>query len=323
VALSGGRIDTFLAGTSTPVATYSDNLGTSYGTSITLDSTGRTPYGWYGDQDVAYKIRVYNAASSEQTQYQQDNITFPATASTLESFHLQRGRSDIGGTNNNYDLDGIATNGQTEISYWQWNGITPCILTGMAGGVDGRMVYGENISPDQYLWLRHNNSSSTAANRFRTDSTNGQYIGAGGSWQMIYDATALVWDVTVLNPGAMISPTYASGDYTAADWTVLIGQVTTRGFQQQGTLLHVAVTITGATAAGARPLLTQIIPGGFTASLTQQAGAVATNAATIVPAYMQVGLSAASASLSGVLIPAGNWTAGSVTLSSSFMITVD
>ena len=38
--MSGGTIEFFLAGTSTPTNLFSDNVGTSVGTSITLNSGG-------------------------------------------------------------------------------------------------------------------------------------------------------------------------------------------------------------------------------------------------------------------------------------------
>ncbi len=330
VELAGGYINTYLAGTSTPVATYSDNTGTSYGTSVTLDSTGRTPYGWYGNQDVAYKIRVFDSLSVEQTQYQQDNVTFPPTASPLESFELQRASFTDTGTVNSYDVDGLASSDQTEISFLEWAGASAITLTGIsalngATPADGRVIYGKNTNTNasNYMWLKSNDTGSSAAFRFTTVSSNGQYIGAGGTWQMIYDANALRWMVSVIDPGAMISPVFSSGDFTGADWTVISGNVTTRGFQQRGKNVSVSCTITGATAPGARPLLTQIIPGGFTASTLQQTAAVGSNGGTVVACYVQAGLSASSPSISGVTIPAGNWTAGSVTLSCQFSIVVD
>jgi hypothetical protein len=325
VALSGGRIDTFLAGTTTPVTTYSDNSGTPYGTSITLDSTGRTPYGWYGNQDVSYKMRVYNSAGSEQTQYQQDNITFPPPATPLESFELQRAILTDTGTLNDYDVDGLATADQTAISFLEWAGSAPLTLTGLAaeGGetpADGRVIYGKNTntSAANYMWLKHNDSGSAAAFRFTTVSTNGQYIGAGGTWQMIYDANALRWMVSVIDPGAMISPAFSSGDYVSADWTVISGNVTVRSFRQHGKFLHVQIEIAGATAAGGRPGLGQTIPGGFSCTPSQSTPCLALDAAAIVPAYAQT----VTTAMTAALVPAGNWTAGAVNLSvvADFMV---
>ncbi len=272
VALSGGRIDTYLAGTSTPVATFSDNVGTSYGTSITLDSTGRTPHGWYGDQTISYKIRVFNVSNVEQTQYQQDNITFPSAETAAPASMLQRGRSTITGTTANYDLDAIATSDQSEISYWEWNGASALTLSGITGGSDGRLLYIQNVTPAQYMWLKSNDSGSTAANRFNTESTNGQYLGPFGTAIAIYDATSLLWFVTVLDPGAPITPTFSAGDYTS--WTVASGDVQTCCYQQRGKMLTAWFSINTSTVAGGTALLQRVIPGGFTAAKTCHVGYV-------------------------------------------------
>lgn len=235
VALSGGRIDTFLAGTSTPVATYSDNLGTSYGTSITLDSTGRTPHGWYGNQAVSYKIRVYSSSNVEQTEYQQDNITFPATTATTTLPDLQRGRSTITGTQNNYDLNAIATASQTRIDWWEWNGASACTLTGLAGGEDGRQVIVDNITAAQVLTLSQQSGSSTAANRLT--------LGTGLT--------------SVLNPGQRATFLYDSTDVATSPWHVTIspapfpraGQSITQTIAPNGPLVQ-SVTTVGSVGSG-------------------------------------------------------------------------
>lgn len=62
--ISGGTIETFAAGTSTPKVTYRESDGaTSNGSSITLDSNGNTPYGVWGTTG-AYKIVLKNALGS-------------------------------------------------------------------------------------------------------------------------------------------------------------------------------------------------------------------------------------------------------------------
>lgn len=199
VALTGGYIDTFVAGTTTPVATFSDNLGTSYGTRVTLDSTGRTPYGWYGDQSLSYKVRVYDLNGVEQLQYQQDNITFPDVGSSGTTVaDLQRGRSTVSGATNNYDLDAIVTADQTQIDWWQWNGAANLSLTGLLGGVDGRIIRGQNITSGFLMTLVHESGSSTAANRFTTNNAASLTVNAGEIFTLAYDGTAQRWDAQVL-----------------------------------------------------------------------------------------------------------------------------
>lgn len=59
VILAGGFINTFLAGTTTPVATFTDNTGTvPNGVSIQLDSSGRPPAEIWLTGGVAYKFQL-------------------------------------------------------------------------------------------------------------------------------------------------------------------------------------------------------------------------------------------------------------------------
>lgn len=62
--LSGGTVETYAAGTSTPKVTYRESDGvTSNGSTITLDSNGNTPYGVWGTAG-AYKIILKNSLGS-------------------------------------------------------------------------------------------------------------------------------------------------------------------------------------------------------------------------------------------------------------------
>jgi hypothetical protein len=77
-ALAGGSMETYLAGTSTPLATYADTAGTANPTTIPLDPSGRPDGAVYlaatdanGDP-VAYKFIVRDA--SGQTVYTQDEV---------------------------------------------------------------------------------------------------------------------------------------------------------------------------------------------------------------------------------------------------------
>lgn len=73
--LAGGTIETYQAGTSTPLATFTDSTGgTSNGTVITLDSYGRPPNEIWLQGGSSYKFIVKNSAGVQQgTTY--DNIS--------------------------------------------------------------------------------------------------------------------------------------------------------------------------------------------------------------------------------------------------------
>lgn len=71
---SGGKIHTYLAGTTTPATTYQDSLSATPNTNpIILDSEGRTPYSVWFTDDVVYKYAVTDSADAAV--YTEDNIS--------------------------------------------------------------------------------------------------------------------------------------------------------------------------------------------------------------------------------------------------------
>lgn len=84
VVLSGGTIEAYIAGTSTPTNMYTDSAGTSAGTSITLNSrgepavSGNTVNIWL-DDSVTYKFVLKDA--SAVTIYTVDNVTRTSSTS--------------------------------------------------------------------------------------------------------------------------------------------------------------------------------------------------------------------------------------------------
>jgi len=71
---SGGKIHTYLAGTTTPATTYNDSLSASSNTNpIILDSEGRTPYSVWFTDDVVYKYAVTDSADTPV--FTEDNVS--------------------------------------------------------------------------------------------------------------------------------------------------------------------------------------------------------------------------------------------------------
>lgn len=62
--MSSGTVEFYLTGTSTPTNYYTDSAGTSGGTSLTLDSGGKTPTDVFFDTTVTYKIVVKNSGGT-------------------------------------------------------------------------------------------------------------------------------------------------------------------------------------------------------------------------------------------------------------------
>jgi hypothetical protein len=77
-AIAGGSMETYLAGTSTPLATYADPAGTANPTTVPLNTSGRPDGAVYlattdlSGNPVAYKFIVRDAAG--QTVYTQDDV---------------------------------------------------------------------------------------------------------------------------------------------------------------------------------------------------------------------------------------------------------
>lgn len=71
---SGGKIHTYLAGTTTPATTYKDSLAAASNTNpIILDTEGRTPYSVWFTDDVVYKYAVTDSADAPV--YTEDNVS--------------------------------------------------------------------------------------------------------------------------------------------------------------------------------------------------------------------------------------------------------
>jgi len=62
--LAGGFIKTYAAGTTTPLQTYQTSTGTGWGTTITLDSTGRVPGEIWLPNGVAYKFVLQDSSGN-------------------------------------------------------------------------------------------------------------------------------------------------------------------------------------------------------------------------------------------------------------------
>lgn len=95
VPLSGGLLFTYLAGTTTPAATYTSSSGTAVNPNpIVLDAAGRPPSQIWLTDGVFYKFVVKDALSVEIRTY--DNIPGIADSSALSAFSAPTGSSLIG-----------------------------------------------------------------------------------------------------------------------------------------------------------------------------------------------------------------------------------
>ncbi len=90
--LSGGKLYTYAAGTSTPLATYSEYTGTTANANpVILDARGEAPIYWSA---VSYKVVL--KTSADVTVWTQDNIEPSPPASDLSSTAAGKGAALIG-----------------------------------------------------------------------------------------------------------------------------------------------------------------------------------------------------------------------------------
>mgnify|MGYP001574107842 CR=1 FL=1 len=97
-ALSGGTVEFYVTGTSTPATVYSDSIGTSIGTTVTLNSRGEpqngagTAVNIYYDDTVTYKV-IRKTAAGTPVAPTLDPFTVFGSASTVRATGTSTDRS--------------------------------------------------------------------------------------------------------------------------------------------------------------------------------------------------------------------------------------
>jgi hypothetical protein len=97
----------------------------------------------------------------------------------------------INADQNNYNPAGLA--GTTELRITPSNGAYK--LTGLTAQTDGTQILIVNNSDEHLLWLEHENTSSTAANRFSLPSKFPAFLMPKDSIRLLYNGTSSRWVV--------------------------------------------------------------------------------------------------------------------------------
>ena len=95
----------------------------------------------------------------------------------------------VNGNNNNINIGGT--------SFIRITGPTAAFsITGIAGGVDGKVVILYNAAATYNMTIANENTNSTATNRITTLTGSGVVTTGVGAITLIYDSTASRWIVT-------------------------------------------------------------------------------------------------------------------------------
>jgi len=160
-------------------------------------------------------------------------------------------------------------------------------------------------------------AGSTEANRIIAPSTNGQIVGVNGLMLLVYDATTARWRESVVEPGAYINVTYASGDFTGNDsmtWTVDSGDLVVFSYQQRGNNLHIVVGVEASSVGGTPSSDLQIaFPAGFAPTYSGSSTLFDVGFGIDNGTLETVRISAASTTINAIRIAGTNWAASTNT----------
>lgn len=143
-------------------------------------------------------------------------------------------------------------------------------IQGLKAGKSGQLVTIVSIGAGQ-VNIANQNTNSLAGNRFITFVTSAPTPLAPGAGAIVckYDGTTERWRLISHNQGAVITPTFAAGDFTASSgsWSVDSGDVSSCAYYLTGKVLLVIFQIdaTSVSATPAQLIIGNGAWGGFTA----------------------------------------------------------
>jgi len=194
--LTAGKLYTYIAGTTTPLTTYTTAAGSTPNTNpIILDSAGRADI--FLTAGSAYKFVLANAGNV--TQYTVDNITSAGTMSTQNSNFV----TITGGTISGVTITGPITGDVT-------GNLTGNVTGNLTGNVTGGAIVGESYNGGQLAGLRNKiiNGSMEIAQRGTSFTVN---TGFGANYTLDrysrIAVTSAVVTVTQSSDGPASEPT--------------------------------------------------------------------------------------------------------------------
>lgn len=182
--LAGGKLYTYAAGTTTPLATYTDSTeGTTNANPVVLNAAGEANV-WLAATS-RYKLVLKDA--SDSTLWTVDDIPGIGIADLTGQivFSGVLTPTILTASQNNYNPAGLSLASTLRIS-----SDAPYDITGMAGGESGRLMFIFNVG-SYPITLKKESTSSTAANRFAL--VDDIIILANGGALLKFDGTSSRW----------------------------------------------------------------------------------------------------------------------------------
>lgn len=166
--LAGGLMYTYLVGTTTPAATYSDNLGTPNTNPIVLDADGECDL--YLDDSVNYRMILKNSAGV--TQFDEDRVSsinsaqlasLAATASATAADRVQTAASEAAALNykNLSEAAKISAEAARDIAQLS-SGIYATTAAGLAAVASGSYFSVPQASPSDIMFDLYKNNAGVA-----------------------------------------------------------------------------------------------------------------------------------------------------------------
>lgn len=150
-------------------------------------------------------------------------------------------------------------------TFTRWAGTSDATFSGCAGGQAGLLHVVRNTGTKVGYFL-HASGLSSAANQFANSATSGPTPIAPGGW-IAHRHDGSVWQLVAHQQGALITPTYAGGNFTgsAGSWTVDAGDVGCYAYKLEGRRLTVWFQLATTSVASAGAGLNIALPAGFVA----------------------------------------------------------
>jgi hypothetical protein len=316
VPISGGLIWTYLAGTTTPVATYTDvGLTIPNSNPIVAGSDGR--FVAFLTPGLSYKF-VYEQAATPPAHgtvvATRDNILgVPLTVSTTMKVTV---RTDSG-TVNGWDVS------LTDNTLVEWNGSGNLVVNGLSGGVTGRTVTIKNLTGTPGAVIYCVNGTGPAGMQFRNPFLVGKGVPiANMGWATyIYDGT--IWTLVSHEQGAWIIPPFNAATFSAASgtWTVVAGNVGFFGYKVVGRSCTVSLYLLGAstTLSATTTNVFVSLPDALQPDISVSGAALSFNAAASVLSTILADVTNPRLALYANAPGLGNFAAG--TFSTNFSLT--